>query len=182
MPLIGYRISAWATLKRPILWTHDRGKTFATRSTGDCKKVLAVDTNVLVYAHRRECTEHAAAVTVVKALAEGPVPWGLPWPCVYEFFSVVTNPRIWGASATVPGRAWDQLRAWMNSPSVQLLREPDEFADILDRFLVSPRVRGAVVHDARVAAICVAYGVEALLTRDRDFSMFPELPTRNPFM
>jgi predicted nucleic acid-binding protein len=38
-----------------------------------------------------------------------------------------------------------------------------------------------VVHDARVAALCVAHGVEKLLTRDRDFSLFPELPTQDPF-
>ena len=44
-----------------------------------------------------------------------------------------------------------------------------------------PRVRGAIVHDARVAAICLANGVEVLLTRDRDFALFPELNTRNPF-
>jgi hypothetical protein len=28
--------------------------------------------------------------------------------------------------------------------------------------------------------MCVAHGVEALLTRDRDFSLFPSLVTRNP--
>ena len=44
-----------------------------------------------------------------------------------------------------------------------------------------PHVVAGVVRDARIAAICVAHGVEALLTRDRDFSLFPELPTRDPF-
>lgn len=39
-----------------------------------------------------------------------------------------------------------------------------------------------VVHDARIAALCLAHGIiEALLTRDRDFSLFPELRTQNPF-
>jgi predicted nucleic acid-binding protein len=36
-------------------------------------------------------------------------------------------------------------------------------------------------HDGRVAAICVAHGVEKLLTRDREFALFPELRTENPF-
>ena len=44
------------------------------------------------------------------------------------------------------------------------------------------RVGGPVIHDARVAAICIAYGVERLLTRDRDFALFPELRTENPFV
>ena len=143
--------------------------------------MLALDTNVLVYAHRREAAEHEAAVALVNGLAEGSVPWGLPWPCVYEFFSVVTNTRIWGDAASSPTQAWAQLQAWLGAPSIQLLSEPEEFADILGRFLALPRVRGAIVHDARVAALCLAHGVEALLTRDRDFSLFTDLPTRNPF-
>ena len=78
-------------------------------------------------------------------------------------------------------RAWGQLEAWTSSPSSRLLGETDDFLDVLSRFIQRPRVRSAVVHDARVAAICVAHGAEALFTRDRDFSLFPELPTRDPF-
>ena len=52
---------------------------------------------------------------------------------------------------------------------------------ILGGFLTRPRVRGAVVHDARVAAICVAHAVDTLLTCDRDFNLFPELKSKNPF-
>ncbi len=143
--------------------------------------MLAVDTNILVCAHRREASEHATAADVVRALAEGPQSWAVPWPCVYEFFSVVTNPRIWKRSASAPEQAWAQLEAWLSSPSLRLLGETDQFATLLGRFLTLPRVRGAVVHDARVAALCVAHGVEALLTRDRDFSLFSDLSTRNPF-
>ena len=57
--------------------------------------MITVDTNVLVYAHRREVAEHAVAQERLRALASGRDPWAIPWPCVYEFFSVVTNPRIW---------------------------------------------------------------------------------------
>jgi hypothetical protein len=42
-------------------------------------------------------------------------------------------------------------------------------------------VRGAMIHDARVAAICLVHGVDVLLSRDRDFSLFPSLTVRNPF-
>ena len=62
--------------------------------------MIAVDTNVLVYAHRREVTEHAVAQDCVRALASGRDPWAIPWPCVYEFFSVVTNPKIWRETAS----------------------------------------------------------------------------------
>ena len=61
-----------------------------------------------------------------------------------------------------------------------MIGETDDFMEILDRFVNRPRVIGGIVHDARIAAVCVAHGVEALLTRDRDFSMFPQLPTQDP--
>jgi toxin-antitoxin system PIN domain toxin len=143
--------------------------------------MLAVDTNVLVYAHRREALEHPEATRVVRELAEGQIPWAIPWPCVYEFFSVVTNSRIWRERATPPPRAWEQLEAWLASPALCLLGETEDFPAVLARFLRHPRVRGPVVHDARVAALCVAHGVTELLTRDRDFSLFGDLSVRNPF-
>ena len=149
--------------------------------------MIAVDTNVLVYAHRREVREHARAHRAVAELAEGALPWAIPWPCLYEFWSVVTNPRIWRENASTPAEAWAQLEAWLGSPTLRLLAEADGegrqdqgFAAILGGLLQRPRVRGPVVHDARVAALCLFHGVEVLLSRDRDFALFPELKVRNP--
>lgn len=139
--------------------------------------MIAIDTNVLVYAHRRESVFHESASSTVRELAEGRNAWAIPWPCVYEFFSVVTNPRIWKGSESSQTLAWQQLMAWKDSPSSQLLAEPVGFENVLKRFVCRPRVRGGVVHDARIAALCVAHGVDSLLTCDRDFSLFPELKT-----
>ena len=143
--------------------------------------MIAVDTNVLVYAHRREPAEHAMAADLLRSLAEGPDRWAIPWPCVYEFFSVVTHPRIWKRSASTPDQAWAQLAAWWSSPTIQLIGETEDFPVILSKFARRRRVRGPIVHDARVAAICVANGVEKLVSRDRDFSLFSELRVENPF-
>ncbi len=142
--------------------------------------MLAVDTNILVYAHRREAREHAAAQQILRNLAEGAEAWAIAWPCLYEFFSVVTNTRIWKDAASDPDQAAAQIEAWVASPSVRLIAETEDFWVVLQGLLRRPRVRGPVVHDARIAAICIAHGVEALLTRDRDFSLFPELVVRNP--
>ncbi len=144
-------------------------------------EMIAVDTNVLVYAHRLEARENAAAAARLSELAEGPEPWAIPWPCLYEFFSVVTNSKIWKGSAATPDQAWQQVRAWAAAPSVRLLSETEDFVLILERLLRRPRVRGPIVHDARVAALCLAHGVGVLLSRDRDFSLFPELETEDPF-
>ena len=143
--------------------------------------MIAVDTNVLVYAHRREARVGAAAHALMTDIAQSDRPWAIPWPCCYEFLSVVTNRRIWKDRATPPHKAWRQFQAWVGSPSNRMIGETEDFQDVLQRFVDRPRVVGGVIHDARIAAICVAHGVEALLTRDRDFSLFPELRIQDPF-
>ena len=143
--------------------------------------MIAIDTNVLVYAHRRESRVHEEAAEMLHKVAEGDRRWAIPWPCCYEFLSVVTNRRIWRGAESSPREAWSQLMAWTDSPSNRLIGETAGFPEILQRFVRRPRVRGPVVHDARVAAVCVAHGIAGLLTRDRDFSLFPELRTKDPF-
>ena len=140
--------------------------------------MIAIDTSVLVYAHRRETGQHEAALTTLHEFAEGTKPWAIPWPCCFEFFSIVTKRGIWGARASSQEQAVRQLSAWMESPSCRLINETPGFMVILRRLALRPGVRGAVVNDARIAAICLAHGVEALLTADRDFQLFPELILR----
>ena len=143
--------------------------------------MIAVDTNVLIYAHRRETRVGEAAHALMAGLAEGDRAWAIPWPCCYEFLSVVTNRRIWKDHATPPAHAWSQFQAWTASPSNRMIGETGDFEEVLGRFVQRPHVVGGVIHDARIAALCVAHGAEELLTRDRDFSLFPELRTRDPF-
>lgn len=143
--------------------------------------MIAVDTNVLVYAHRREAREHAIASAFMANLAEGADAWAIPWPCLYEFISVVTNARIWKDAASTPEQAAAQIEAWLASPSLRLLAEPADLWAVLGKLARRPRVRGPVIHDARIAAICLAHGVDALASRDRDFGLFPELPLLDPF-
>jgi predicted nucleic acid-binding protein len=43
-------------------------------------------------------------------------------------------------------------------------------------------VTGPLVHDARIAALCLSHGIRELWTADRDFSRFPRLKTANPLV
>jgi hypothetical protein len=141
--------------------------------------VTAVDTNILVYAHRADSTWHEGADRVVQELAEGAASWAIPWPCLYEFFAIVTHPRIYRPPTPV-GQALQQIDAWLESPTLVLLHEGDAFWDGLRPLLAQSAVQGGAVHDARIAALCHRHGVKTLLTADRDFSRFPGLRTKNP--
>ena len=143
--------------------------------------MIAVDTNILVYAHRRDSRWHAAARETVRELAEGRDPWAIPWPCVHEFLAVVTHPRIYDPPSELAA-GLDQLSAWMESPSLALLAEGPGYSEHLAEVLRSSRALGARVHDARIAALCLYQGVRELWTADRDFSRFPALPVKNPLV
>jgi toxin-antitoxin system PIN domain toxin len=141
--------------------------------------VKAVDTNVLVYSEIVSSTHHRAARRLMTELAEGQVPWAIPWPCVYEFLRVVTHPRVF--SPPVPlAIALDDLDQILGSPTLVLLSETVRHSEVMSAVVRESRVTGNLVHDAHIAALCIEHGISELLTGDHDFSRFP-LRVTNPF-
>ncbi|MFQ5830155.1 MAG: type II toxin-antitoxin system VapC family toxin [Candidatus Methylomirabilia bacterium] len=143
--------------------------------------MIAVDTNLLVYAHREDSPWHDAAYARVAELAEGRAPWAIPWPCLHEFLAIVTHPGVY-APPTPLTAAVDQVEAWFEAPRLILLSESEGYWPELRAAIQAGRVPGAQVHDARVAALCRFHGVRELWTADRDFGRFPGLAVRNPLV
>jgi uncharacterized protein len=141
--------------------------------------MVAVDTNVLVYAHRSDSPWHVAADAVITELAEGTAAWAIPWPCLYEFYAVATHPKIYQPPST-PEQVVTQIGDWLESPTLVLLHEEEGFWEGLRSLLTDTAVQGGAVHDARIAALCLRHGVKKLFSADRDFSRFPRLTTENP--
>ena len=143
--------------------------------------MIAVDTNILVYAHREDAEFHVSAFERLRQLAEGNAPWALPWPCLHEFFAIVTHVRIY--SPPTPARkAIEQIEAWLESPSVVLLAETTGYWPVLKSLLTGGKIAGLRVHDARIAALCIQHGVRELWSLDRDFGRFPKLKVTNPLV
>lgn len=140
--------------------------------------MIAVDTNVLVHAHKQGALFHAPAKAALSDLAESAAPWAIPWACLQEFYAVVTHPRIY-APASTPAQALTQIQAWAAAPSLRLLTETHDHLDRLTALLSAVPVRGPGVYDAKIVAICLSHGVRELLTMDRDFSRYPSLTTRS---
>jgi toxin-antitoxin system PIN domain toxin len=143
--------------------------------------MIAVDTNILVYAHREDAEWHEAAARAVAGLAEGVAEWAIPWPCLHEFVAIVTHPRIF-KTPTPAALAFGQVEAWVESPSLVVLSENEDYLEAWRDTALASRVTGPRVHDARVAALCVSHGVRELWTADRDFSLFAAIKTRNPLV
>jgi toxin-antitoxin system PIN domain toxin len=141
--------------------------------------LIAVDTNILVYAHRVDAPFHEAAGQRIAELAEGNAPWAIPWPCLHDFLAIVTHPRIYNPPTPL-AHAIDQVDAWLESPSVILLAETDQHWNEMRSIVLSSAIVGPRIHDARVAALCRQHGVRELWSADRDFSRFSGLKVSNP--
>ena len=141
--------------------------------------MIAVDTNILVYAHRADSSWHVPAESVIHDLAESIATWAIPWPCIHEFLAICTHPRIYDPPSPLD-EALQQLACWFESPTLTMLHEGPGYLSSLKEILQETRSSGPAVHDARVAALCRFHGVQELLTTDRDFSRFRGLSTRNP--
>ena len=143
--------------------------------------MIAVDTNVLVYAHREDSEWHRPAYACVETLAQDKGAWAIPWPCIHEFLSIVTHPRIYDPPTPLPA-ALEQVDAWLETPSLVLLSESGAYWPELRAMLEAGQITGDRVHDARVAALCRLHGVRELWTADRDFSRFSGIALRNPLI
>ena len=143
--------------------------------------MIAVDTNILVYAHREDSPWHESANHHLVSLAEAAIPWAIPWPCLHEFLAIVTHPRIFKPPTPLHA-ACDQVDAWLESPRVLLLSETNDYWPVLRQFVLEGKIQGPLVHDARVAALCRHHGIQELWTADRDFSRFPALSPHNPLL
>lgn len=136
--------------------------------------MIAVDTNILVYAHRREMAQHDAASAALVALAEGPVPWGVPLWVVTEFLRVVTHPRIFNPPSPMAD-AQVVVEALLDSPTAELLLPGARHLPLLADAIAEGAATGNLVLDAAIVALCREHGVSRLLTNDLDFRRFPSI-------
>lgn len=142
--------------------------------------MIAIDTNILIYAHRQDFAQHRAAKDALNALHTSQKNWAIPLVCLHEFLSQVTGFRA-PYTPTPVKDAFMQIRVWMQSETMTLLRPTEQHIDVLEQVVTHGQARGGQIHDARIAAICLENGVRQLWTADRDFARFAQLlPTHNP--
>ncbi len=143
--------------------------------------MIAVDTNILVYAHRKDSEFHKQANAKVRELAEGSVSWEISWPCIHEFYSIVSHPKIF-KPPTSSNKAPTQIDSWLELPTTHLLMETQNYWKTLRRTIVTSKIISPQIHDARISAIFLEHGVDCLWSTDRFFCRFSELKVENPLL
>ncbi len=141
--------------------------------------MIAVDTNLLVYAHRPEAPLHQQAYAKLGQLASYRALWGIPCHVLVEFAAVVSDAKIW-LEPSSRAQIDEQIAAWRSSPQLRILGDDQTVWKRCSELARKGFVQGGRWYDARIAAVCVAHGVKEFWTVDRDYSRFPELRMRNP--
>jgi len=139
--------------------------------------VIAVDTNVLIHAHRQEMPLHERAGELLRSLAEGDTPWGLPSPCLAEFVRVVTHSRVFTPPTNLE-IAFEFLERLLESPTARLLVPGLTFLTLFRKQAEHAAASGNLAFDAQIAAICLETGATEFVTLDRDFARFQGLTLR----
>ncbi len=141
--------------------------------------MIAIDTNLLIYAHRAALPEHREAREAIEAASRDPRGWGITLPSIAEFWGVVTHPASSGGAST-PRQAQGFLRELIVEAGARLWMPREGFWERLVELARELRVAGPRVFDLQIALTAVENGAVEIWTHDRQFVAFPGVRVRDP--
>lgn len=127
--------------------------------------MIAVDTNVLIYANRAELPLHAIARARLTELAEGVLPWALPTLAAWGFVRIVTQPLF--DPPTPIAQAVEFVDRLLASPTIRVLNAGPHHWELLRTILDEAQVHGELVTDAVSMAWTPSCPTTAISTASR---------------
>lgn len=141
--------------------------------------MIAIDTNLLVYAHRADAAQHAAALRALEQAVNHTDGWGIPLGCLTEFWSVVTHRAAPGRPST-PAEASAFLRALLEDGDGQVWVPGTGFGQRILQLAADLAVAGPRIFDLQIALTAFENGAQELWTEDRHFQTIPGLRLKHP--
>jgi toxin-antitoxin system PIN domain toxin len=141
--------------------------------------VIAVDTNLLVYAHRSAVPEHRQAREALVRAANDGAGWGISFPVLGEFWGIVTHPKAVGGPSTA-AQAASFIRALVTQGEMRIWTPGPGFPDHFLQRAVKMSVSGARIFDLQIALIAADNGARELWTHDLNFVPLPGIKIRDP--
>jgi predicted nucleic acid-binding protein len=143
--------------------------------------MIALDTNLLIYAHREGTPEHARALAAIAAALTDPRGWGICLPTIAEFWSIVTHPKMPGGAS--PARTVTRFFHYLMTEGGGSIWVPGPgFGERLTRWAESLKVRGKRIFDLQIAVIAFEHGVQEIWTHDQNFVSVPSVKIRDPLL
>ncbi len=143
--------------------------------------MIAIDTNLLVYAHRMDMAFHKKADQFLTELFESNIPVAIPTPCISEFLSIVTNSKIF-KEPSPREIAFQEIENILALEHITVIGELTGFLSILKKISTKAKISGGQFHDARIMSICLQHEISILYSADRDFNRFSGVKIKNPLV
>lgn len=139
---------------------------------------MLVDANLLLYSVDSSSPFHHRATTWIEQTLNGDRRVGIPWQSLAAFVRIATHPRA-SENPLTPREAWAIVERWVRARAVWVPQPGLRHAEVLGRLIVEHDLRGALVSDAVLAALCVEHGL-TMVSADSDFARFTEIRWINP--
>ncbi len=141
--------------------------------------MIALDTNLLVYAYLSEVAEHQAARRAIQSACQNPAGWGVASSTVSEFWCVTTHPRCSGGPAP-PAQARQFLFNLIEEGGGNVWQPGADFGQRLLQLAEELEVTGPRIFDLQIALIAFENGATELWSHDRNFVGVPGLRVLDP--
>ncbi len=137
-----------------------------------------VDVNVLVYALRKDATDHDRYRGWLTEWLDSDTAFGISDLVLSGFIRVVTHPRVFN-HPTPTQLALEFASSIRSRPNCVPIAPGPRHWDIFVRLCAEAAIKGNLVPDAYLAALAIESGSEWVST-DRAYSRFPGLKWRHP--
>lgn len=102
----------------------------------------------------------------------------MPWVTLAAVVRIVTHPRALREPLSAI-EAWQFVEEWLDAPATWVPAPGRGHRQILGRLIRDLDLRGNVVSDAVLAALCIEHGLK-IVSADSDFARFTEITWINP--
>jgi predicted nucleic acid-binding protein len=134
--------------------------------------MIAIDTNLLVFAHRSQVPEHRAAKGAIEKASMDSEGWGFTLTNLLEFWSIVTHPSAPPRPST-PAEASGFLQALIKDADAQIWLPREGFGQRLLQLGAKLRISGPRIFDLTIALTAFEAGAHEIWTHDRGFRTIP---------
>jgi len=141
--------------------------------------LIAIDTNLLVYAHRAATPQHEEAQRALSEAVHHPQGWGFSLPVLAEFWSVVTHPNSSGRPSS-PEEAQRFVEALVRGGRAQVWMGREGLGERLISTARSLGVSGVRIFDVQIALIAREAGARRIWTHDSGFKAPPGIRVVDP--
>ena len=105
--------------------------------------------------------------------------WGIPAPCLLEFWSVVTHPSSVGGGSS-PAAAREFVEALVETAGAVILPPPAALGPRCLQIGEQLDIRGPRIFDVQIGLTALEAGVREIWTHDAGFIALPGLAVRDP--